>query len=84
VVIIGEIGGHDEENAAEFIANHMTKPVVGFIAGQSAPPNTRMGHAGAIIEAGFGTAQIKINALRDAGVQIAQYPEEIPQLINQL
>jgi succinyl-CoA synthetase alpha subunit len=84
VVLIGEIGGHDEENAASFIANHMTKPVIGFIAGQAAPPNTRMVHAGAIIEGGFGTAQVKINALRDAGVQIAKYPDEIPQLINRL
>lgn len=84
VVLIGEIGGHDEENAATFIANHMTKPVIGFIAGQAAPPNTRMGHAGAIIEGGIGTAQMKIEALRDAGVQIAKYPDEIPQLIHRL
>jgi succinyl-CoA synthetase alpha subunit len=84
VVLIGEIGGHDEENAASFIANHMTKPVIGFIAGQAAPPNTRMGHAGAIIEGGIGTAQKKIKALNDAGVQIAKYPDEIPQLIHRL
>ena len=84
VVLIGEIGGHGEENAASFISNHMTKPVIGFIAGQAAPSNTRMGHAGAIIEGGFGTAQGKINTLREAGVQIAKYPDEIPQLIQRL
>jgi succinyl-CoA synthetase alpha subunit len=81
VVLIGEIGGQDEERAASFITNHMTKPVIGFIAGQAAPPNKRMGHAGAIIEGGVGTAASKIQALKDAGVKIANYPEEIPDLI---
>jgi succinyl-CoA synthetase alpha subunit len=84
VVMIGEIGGRDEENAAEFIANNMTKPVIGFIAGQAAPANKRMGHAGAIIEGGVGTAKAKIEALQAAGVHIAHYPEEIPALIAEL
>jgi succinyl-CoA synthetase alpha subunit len=82
VVLIGEIGGTDEEKAAEFILDHMTKPVVSFIAGQSAPPGKRMGHAGAIIEGGAGTAQDKIQALEDAGVHVAKHPEEIPQLLQ--
>jgi len=82
VVMIGEIGGTDEEKAAEFILDHMTKPVVSFIAGQSAPPGKRMGHAGAIIEGGAGTALDKIRALEEAGVQVAKHPEEIPQLLK--
>jgi len=84
VVMIGEIGGQDEEQAANFVANHMTKPVIGFIAGQAAPSNKRMGHAGAIIEGGVGTAEAKISALQSAGVQIARYPEEIPELVKKL
>jgi succinyl-CoA synthetase alpha subunit len=84
VVMIGEIGGQDEEKAAAYIANNMTKPVIGFIAGQAAPPNKRMGHAGAIIEGGIGTAKAKIRALKDAGIQVANYPEEIPELIKKL
>ncbi len=81
VVMIGEIGGTDEEKAADYIARHMTKPVAGFIAGQSAPPGKRMGHAGAIIEGGAGTAQDKIRALESAGVRIAKNPEQIPDLL---
>ena len=81
VVMIGEIGGTDEEKAAEFIADHMSKPVVGFIAGQSAPPGKRMGHAGAIVEGGSGLAVDKINALQAAGVRVASHPEEIPSLL---
>lgn len=81
VVMIGEIGGTDEEKAAQFIAASMTKPVVSFIAGQTAPPGKRMGHAGAIIEGGSGTAADKIKALQDAGVKVARYPEEIPSLL---
>jgi succinyl-CoA synthetase alpha subunit len=81
-VLIGEIGGSDEEKAAEFIADQMTKPVVSFIAGQTAPPGKRMGHAGAIIEGGSGTAADKIKALQSAGVRVAKHPEEIPELLK--
>lgn len=81
VVMIGEIGGSDEEKAAEYIARKMTKPVTAFIAGQSAPPGKRMGHAGAIIEGGEGTAKEKIRALEGAGVRVARHPEEIPGLL---
>jgi succinyl-CoA synthetase alpha subunit len=81
IVLIGEIGGTDEEKAAEFIADHLTKPVVAFIAGQSAPPGKRMGHAGAIVEGGSGTALEKIKALQDVGVQVASHPEQIPSLL---
>lgn len=82
IVLIGEIGGSDEEQAAEFIADHMTKPVVAFIAGQTAPPGKRMGHAGAIIEGGSGLAEDKINALKAVGVHVAKHPEEIPSLLQ--
>jgi succinyl-CoA synthetase alpha subunit len=81
VVMIGEIGGSDEEKAADFIQRKMTKPVVGFIAGQSAPAGKRMGHAGAIIEGGSGTARDKIKALENSGVRVATHPEEIPSLL---
>jgi len=82
VVLIGEIGGRDEEQAAEFIARSMTKPVIGFVAGRAAPQNTRMGHAGAIIEGGVGTAAEKVAALEAAGVRVAKTPEEIPGLVR--
>ena len=81
VVLIGEIGGNDEEKAAEFIAENMTKPVVAFIAGQTAPPGKRMGHAGAIVEGGSGLASDKIVALEQAHVKVAKHPEEIPGLL---
>jgi succinyl-CoA synthetase alpha subunit len=80
VALIGEIGGSDEEKAADYISRYVSKPVVGFIAGQTAPPGKRMGHAGAIIEGGAGTAVEKIRALEAAGVRIARRPEEIPGL----
>jgi succinyl-CoA synthetase alpha subunit len=82
VVLIGEIGGSEEEKAAGFIADCMTKPIVGFIAGQTAPPGKRMGHAGAIIEGDSGLAADKIEALEMAGVQVAQHPEEIPGMLK--
>jgi succinyl-CoA synthetase alpha subunit len=82
VVLIGEIGGSEEEKAAEFIADRMIKPIAGFIAGQTAPPGKRMGHAGAIIEGGSGFAADKIGALEMAGVQVAQHPEEIPGMLK--
>jgi succinyl-CoA synthetase alpha subunit len=81
VVLIGEIGGSDEERAADFIAARMTKPVTAFIAGRTAPPGRRMGHAGAIIEGGAGTAADKIAAFERVGVRVAQHPEEIPDLV---
>jgi succinyl-CoA synthetase alpha subunit len=82
MVMIGEIGGTDEEKAAEYIADNLTKPMVAFIAGQSAPPGKRMGHAGAIVEGGSGTAAEKIKALQSVGVQVATHPEEIPNLLE--
>jgi succinyl-CoA synthetase alpha subunit len=81
VIMIGEIGGNEEEKAAEYIGSKMTKPVAAFIAGQTAPPGKRMGHAGAIIESGAGTAADKIKALEAAGVKVAKHPEEIPTLL---
>lgn len=81
VVLIGEIGGSDEEQAAAYISDHMTKPVVAFIAGQTAPPGKRMGHAGAIVEGGSGTAEDKIAALQKANVPVAEHPEQIADLL---
>jgi succinyl-CoA synthetase alpha subunit len=81
VVMLGEIGGTAEEEAATFVKEHCKKPVVAFIAGQTAPPGKRMGHAGAIISGGTGAAQEKIEALQDAGIKVATIPAEIPELI---
>ncbi len=83
VVLIGEIGGTDEQRAAQFVAGHMTKPVTAFIAGQTAPPGKRMGHAGAIIEGGEGTAAEKVAAFEAVGVRVARHPLEIADLAAQ-
>ena len=81
VVLIGEIGGSDEERAAQFIATEISKPVTAFIAGRTAPPGQRMGHAGAIIEGSQGTAQEKIAALEAVGIVVASYPAEVADLV---
>jgi succinyl-CoA synthetase alpha subunit len=81
VVLIGEIGGQDEELAAEYIHSSMRKPVVGFISGRTAPAEKRMGHAGAIVSGGRGTAVAKVAALQEAGVPVADRPDEIPGLL---
>lgn len=83
IVLIGEIGGNAEEQAAEYIRNHINKPVVAFIAGQSAPPGKQMGHAGAIVSGGSGSAKGKIEALEAAGIRVAQEPSDIPKLLKQ-
>jgi len=82
IVLIGEIGGVEEEKAADFIERKMTKPVVAMVAGLSAPTGRRMGHAGAIIEGGTGSAREKIEAFEKASVKIARYPEEVPALLT--
>jgi succinyl-CoA synthetase alpha subunit len=82
IVMIGEIGGNDEETAARFIQDHVTKPVVGFIAGRTAPPGKRMGHAGAIISGGSGTATEKMAALEAAGVRVVDRPSAVPDAIQ--
>lgn len=83
VVVIGEIGGTDEQNAAAFIRERLSKPVVGFIAGQTAPPGRRMGHAGAIISGSSGTAAEKIRAFEENGVRVARRPIEVVDLIRE-
>lgn len=83
VVVIGEIGGEDEEAAAEFIKNEMSKPAVAFISGRTAPPGKRMGHAGAIISGGKGTPEAKVEAFEAAGVRVANKPDEIPGLLRE-
>jgi len=81
VVLIGEIGGNDEQIAASYVSRSMTKPVTAFIAGRTAPPGRRMGHAGAIVEGASGTAEAKIQALEAVGVKVAKHPEEVVELM---
>jgi succinyl-CoA synthetase alpha subunit len=82
IVLLGEIGGTDEDQAAAYIKANVTKPVVGFIAGRTAPPGKRMGHAGAIISGGTGTAAEKIAALNDAGVEVADSPAKVADIMK--
>jgi succinyl-CoA synthetase alpha subunit len=84
IVMVGEIGGTAEEEAAEFIRESVSKPVCAYIAGKSAPPGKRMGHAGAIISRGRGTAESKVKALENAGVAIARLPTEIPEIMRRI
>jgi succinyl-CoA synthetase alpha subunit len=84
IVLVGEIGGAAEEDAAEYLHRNVTKPVVAYIAGRSAPEGKRMGHAGAIISRGRGTAETKLAALRSAGAQVARFPYEIPDMVAEI
>jgi len=81
IVLIGEIGGRDEERAAEYIRQNISKPVVAYIAGITAPPGKRMGHAGAIIEGGVGTAESKIRAFKEVGVEVGKTPMEVAEIV---
>ncbi len=83
IVMIGEIGGTDEQQAAQYVTDHVTKPVVGFIAGQTAPPGRRMGHAGAIISGSSGTAAEKIAAFDEAGIAVMKRPADVVPLLNE-
>jgi succinyl-CoA synthetase alpha subunit len=82
VIMIGEIGGSEEANGARFVSEHMKKPVVGFIAGRTAPPGKRMGHAGAVISGGEDTAEAKIAAMRDAGIVVCEGPHLLGQTVR--
>jgi succinyl-CoA synthetase alpha subunit len=81
IVMVGEIGGNEEELAAEYIKDHVTKPVIGYIAGLTAPEGKAMGHAGAIISGNSGTAQSKVDALEAVGVKVGKNPTEVAQLV---
>ena len=83
IVMVGEIGGEDEQIAAQFIKKEIKKPIVGFIAGRTAPPGKRMGHAGAIISSGDSTAEAKREILKSAGVHVVDFPDEIPGIFKQ-
>jgi succinyl-CoA synthetase alpha subunit len=82
VIMVGEIGGSDEENAARWIRDHMKKPVVGFIAGVTAPPGKRMGHAGAIVSGGKGTAQEKLAVMEECGIKVTRNPAEMGKTLK--
>lgn len=84
VVMVGEIGGSDEEAACEYVGKHMSKPVVGFISGRTAPPGKRMGHAGAIISGNTGTPQSKVDALLNAGAKVADRTSDVPRLVKEV
>ncbi len=84
VVVVGEVGGTQEERGADFIRNKMTKPVVAYIAGRTAPQGVRMGHAGAIATRGMGSVESKIKAFREAGVKVAESPGEVPGMIKKI
>ncbi|MDO9574900.1 MAG: succinate--CoA ligase subunit alpha [bacterium] len=84
ILLVGEIGGHDEEDAADFIRDNIGKPVVAFVAGKTAPPGKRMGHAGAIISGGAGTAKEKIEKFESVGIRVASEPEEVGALFKEL
>lgn len=82
ILLVGEIGGHDEEDAADFIVHNISKPVVAFVAGKTAPPGKRMGHAGAIVSGGSGTAREKIEKFESVGIRVASEPEEVGRLLK--
>ncbi|MDQ5814675.1 MAG: succinate--CoA ligase subunit alpha, partial [Actinomycetota bacterium] len=84
VALVGEIGGDAEERAAEFVKERMTKPVVAYIAGVTAPPGKRMGHAGAIISGSKGTAEAKMEALGAAGIRVGRNPTEVAEIVQEL